>query len=74
MYLELHDEVAVQFSCLHVVVIPGERGQQADRVYTEHKHGTCPRCGSFGLVHLGKVLVQQESTATTALKSPRERR
>ncbi len=74
MPLELSDEVAVQFSCLHVVVIPGERGQQATRVYREHKHGTCPRCGSFGLVHLGRVLVQQESISTTALERPPERR
>ncbi len=74
MPMKLHDALAVQFSCQHLVVIPGERGQQADRVYGEHKHGTCPRCGSFGLVHLGKVLVQQESITPTAPQSPRERR
>lgn len=70
MPLELHVEVAVQFPCLHLVVMLGERGQQATRVYAEHKHGTCPSCGSFGLVHVGKVLVQQESIAPKSLRDP----
>ncbi len=55
----LQETVAVQFACLHIVVMAGERGWEAQQVYEDWKHGTCPHCGQFGQVWVSTVLVSE---------------
>ncbi len=61
MTTELVETVAVQFACLHIVVMPGEMGQEARRVYEDWEQGTCPRCGQFGRVWVSSVYVEEEA-------------